>query len=161
MSPENWRPIPGYEGSYEVSDQGNVRSLDRIITQKNGLQRQKEGRTLRQIPNGKYGYLAVSLGRTNRKFVHRLVATAFLDLKENEEVDHINGNTADNTLSNLRCVSHSENMKFQRERKPLCKRGHRFAEVGFWNANGRRECGECRRIRDRKRRSPRLDCKTA
>ena len=149
---ERWLPVLEYEDSYEVSDRGNVRSVSREITMKNGVPRKVKGKVLRQVTNGKYGYRGVSLGRANRKFVHRLVADAFLGLREGEEVDHINGDTSDNSISNLRCVSHAENMKLQRDRKPLCKRGHRYDEVGFWNVYGRRECGECRRIRDRKRR---------
>ncbi|MDU6479009.1 MAG: NUMOD4 domain-containing protein, partial [Corynebacterium kroppenstedtii] len=48
MSKERWRPVVGYEGIYEVSDQGRVRSLDRIITQHDGMKRPMRGRILRQ-----------------------------------------------------------------------------------------------------------------
>lgn len=142
--------VRGYERAYEVSDRGNARSLDRVITMTNGVPRPIKGRVLRPVTTSRYGYRAVSLGRGRRLFIHRLVAAAFLGLKADQEVDHMNGDTTDNSLSNLRCVTHAENMRLQRERKPLCQRGHRYDEVGFWNANGRRECGECRRIRERR-----------
>lgn len=151
MTNENWKPIPGYEDSYEVSDRGNVRSIDRKFIMKNGVKRHVKSRILSQTPNGRYGYMGVNLGNGNRKYVHRLVASAFLDLEKGDEVDHINGDTSNNSLSNLRCVTHADNMKLQRERKPFCKRGHKYEDVAFWRPDGRRECGECRRIRDRNR----------
>lgn len=74
---ETWRPVVGHEGSYEVSDQGNVRSLDRT-TIRNGHVHKLRGKVLVPVRASEYGYLRVSLGRGKPQFVHRLVAAAFI-----------------------------------------------------------------------------------
>lgn len=102
---ENWVPIDGYEGLYEVSDAGMVRSLKRTTT---------SGRVLSQRA-GTGGYLNVCLCKDNRKktfVVHRLVARAFLDNPEGKsEVNHKNGIRTDNRVENLEWVTRSENEK--------------------------------------------------
>lgn len=149
-TPEEWRPIPGYEGLYEASDHGRIRSLDRTIT-RNGRPSRLQGRVLTPVGDGKYGYLRVGLGRKNLKFVHRLVAEAFIGDGSGLDVDHRDGDPANNHLSNLRYLTHAENMRAQRERKPRCQRGHSF-EDAYWSPNGRRCCRTCITIRDRRRR---------
>lgn len=148
---EEWRDIPGREGLYQVSNLGRVKSLDRFLVTKTGSQRKHKGKILKPRKNGKYGYLGVYLGRDEQRYVHRLVAEAFLKLEPGLEVDHLDGDVANNSVGNIRVMTHAENMRAQRDRKPLCQRGHKFSEHAFWNANGRRECGECRRMRDRTR----------
>jgi hypothetical protein len=76
-SVENWRPVVGYEGIYEVSDLGRVRSVDRIEPYMN---RRRSGRILRPRPLRK-GYLLVGLkmhGKERGRLVHRLVLDAFV-----------------------------------------------------------------------------------
>ena len=94
---EEWRPVVGYENLYEVSDWGNVRSLDRIIEQrgKNGktFKRRFKGIILKKTLNS-YGYHVVSLSDENHESkegkVHRLVAEAFIPNPENKkEVGHL------------------------------------------------------------------------
>ena len=105
---ERWAPVAGYEGLYEVSDHGRVRSLDRLVVDKTGTrQRLFKGRLLQNIC-ASTGYHHVSLHRNNkrveRRQVHRLVAEAFLGRPATERmcVDHRNGARDDNRVSNLR-----------------------------------------------------------
>lgn len=114
MDNEVWKDVKGYEGYYQVSNLGNVRSLDRIILCKNGSERFTVGKPLK--PQMDYqGYLRVGLnicGKFKTYRVHRLVALNFLDEKENkDQVNHINGIKDDNRLTNLEWVTGSENIK--------------------------------------------------
>lgn len=96
--------------SYEVSTLGNVRSLDKVIT-RNGKDARIKGKAL--SPNvGKTGYLSVQIGRGKRKYIHRLVAEAFIGFDDVFlEVNHKNGIKADNRLANIEVVTHSQNIK--------------------------------------------------
>ena len=97
---EVWKAIPGYEGQYEVSDQGNVRTFRRGA---NG-RLMKPGR----MPQG---HLSVALGRKNSQCVHRLVLLTFVGpAPDKHECCHNNGNPADNRLENLRWGTRSENI---------------------------------------------------
>jgi hypothetical protein len=97
---EIWKAIPGYEGQYEVSDQGRVKSY----------RRDHEGRFLRpgRMPGG---HLSVALGRGNSQCVHKLVLLAFVGpAPDKHECCHNNGNPADNRLENLRWGTRRENI---------------------------------------------------
>lgn len=135
LEAEVWRPIPGRE-AYQVSSHGRVKGL--------------RGNILTLLSNGKYGYLGCALGKGPRYYVHRLVASAFLGDGTELDVDHINGDTADNRLVNLRYLTHGENMAAQRERKTHCAKGHSFADA-YWGPNGRRQCRTCRQLADNRR----------
>lgn len=79
VSFEEWRPIEGYEGLYEVSNLGRVRSLDRVVKDSR-CERKCKGKLLKLSPNGR-GYLRVVLskeGKSKQHRIHRLVAIAFL-----------------------------------------------------------------------------------
>lgn len=105
---EIWKDIEGYEGYYQVSNFGNVRSLDRIISGK-----RYKGNLIKCIYDCR-GYKRVGLTKnkiTKNFTVHRLVANAFIPNPEKKnEIDHINTNTGDARVDNLRWVTHSENM---------------------------------------------------
>jgi len=112
---EVWEFIPGYEGFYQVSNFGNVRSVDRFVNSINGSSRLLKGRLLVKYKNQK-GYLSVCLKVNNKqrtKLVHQLVAKTFLNHKANgnkKVVDHINHDKSDNRVENLRVVSQRENL---------------------------------------------------
>lgn len=109
---EEWRPVVGYEGFYEVSNLGNVRSIDRIIKYKKSGKSLRRGRTMRLNTN-RYGYIDLKLcknGQEKAHLVHRLVANAFLINPETKpQVNHKNGVKNDNRLENLEWATLSEN----------------------------------------------------
>lgn len=106
MKQEIWKQVKGWEGKYEVSNRGNVKRV-------------KDGKMLTRHINSRTGYESVSLydkstQTTTMKYVHRLVAEAFIPNPKNlEQVDHIDGNKSNNKLSNIRWCSR----KFNNSRK--------------------------------------------
>ena len=111
-----WLPVPEYEGFYEVSDEGEVRSVDRTIIRKGDVEVNLKGRTLRPGTD-KFGYLMVTLSvgsSTLSKSVHTLVALAFLgERPKNYDVRHLNENITDNRASNLEYRPRSETVANQ------------------------------------------------
>lgn len=111
---EVWREVKGYEGYYEVSNFGRVRSLARVITDKNG-------RKLKVVPKmlsiiiGKVGYPVTSLtknGKSKTCTIHRIIAEAFIPNPENKRtVNHIDGDKTNNDLENLEWATHQENYR--------------------------------------------------
>lgn len=112
MAEELWKTIIGYEGLYEVSDQGRVKSINRKRTDCRGrVQSFKETILKPEIVFD--GYMRVNLCQ-NGKQKHYRVATLVYEafngpIPEGKELDHINGERTDNRLENLRVVSHLEN----------------------------------------------------
>jgi hypothetical protein len=114
---EQWKPVPGYEGLYEVSDQGKVRSLERWTA---------KGRGHRLIPSCIMkqvlvkGYLCVSLSKKKQKQlkVHRLVIEAFNGPAPEwaTMVNHIDKNTLNNCLSNLEWSDNGHNKRHANRR---------------------------------------------
>ena len=111
---EQWKDIKGYEGLYQVSNLGKVRSLDRIVKQfghKQEYERLIKGKLLKlHIQNG--GYLIATLTKNNNErkmLVHRLVAIAFMGNNEGMQVNHKDGNKLNNKLSNLEWCSQEYN----------------------------------------------------
>lgn len=93
---EIWKDVVGYEGLYEVSSLGQVRSKKTKLIKKQRLMNR--------------GYPAVTLKRM--ELVHRLIAKAFVENPYNkEQVNHINGIKTDNSLDNLEWVTHAENQR--------------------------------------------------
>lgn len=109
-----WRAIAGYEGLYEVSDDGHVRSLTRYVKKRTGVIAPVAGRVLKAAPSRR-GYLAVSLWRENAgktREVHRLVAIAFVPNPLGlPEVDHIDSVRKNNSAANLTWCTRSENLQ--------------------------------------------------
>ena len=110
---EIWKDIKGYEGMYQVSNLGRVKSLGRIVTRKNGRRLTIQERILKPKPT-QNGYLQVKLCYSSGKgkwfLVHRLVCEAFHKNPENKpEVNHINEDKLDNRACNLEWVTAKEN----------------------------------------------------
>ena len=113
---EIWKDVPGYEGYYQVSDQGNVRSVDRVVTYKAGFDRLHSSRLLRG--DLARGYVLVALykdGARKVAGVHRLVLWAFVcPPGKGLEARHLNGNRQDNRLCNLAWGTKTQNMADKR-----------------------------------------------
>lgn len=109
---EIWQNIEGFEGIYQVSNQGNVRSLDRMVEHSNKVLRLYKGKTL-TLKTDKYGYKRVGLsynGNVTYYQVHRLVYETFCGkIPEGMQVNHINEDKTDNRLCNLNLMTPKEN----------------------------------------------------
>ena len=107
---EEWRKVEGFE-AYEVSNYGNVRSIERKVLCSSGEVRHRKAVLLK--PTSVLGYAIVTIysnRKPNYRKIHRLVATAFLGNPEKlPVVNHINGNKLDNTVSNLEWCTPSHN----------------------------------------------------
>ena len=113
MEQEIWKDIKGWEGFYQVSNLGRVKSLDRWYYSKEGTHVHAKERILALASDPK-GYPFVLLCRNNTRkqiAVHRLVAMCFCEKGDNDiQVDHINTIRTDDRVENLRWVTHKENM---------------------------------------------------
>lgn len=111
-----WAPVAGFEGLYEISENGEVR----------GLHREREGTRLLHTRMGRNGYLVVALSRQGKATtinVHALVARSFLGPPpDHHEINHIDGDKGNPSLSNLEYVTRSDNLRHAYRtglRKPL------------------------------------------
>lgn len=111
---EEWRSVKQYDGTYEVSSLGNVRSVPRIVKYKDGRIREYQSVVLKQN-KGSHGYRMVGLatcGKVKASLVHRIACEAFLvNHKSSRTVNHIDGNKVNNVLENLEWATDSENQK--------------------------------------------------
>ena len=106
---EVWIDIDSYEGLYQISNLGRVKSLDCSVNARNGKKRRRTGKILKQTDNG-HGYLFVNLSKNNlikRFYVHRLIANVFIPNYNNlSEVNHKDENSLNNKANNLEwCTS--------------------------------------------------------
>lgn len=149
---EQWREIPGTNGTYEVSDRGNVRSWSHM----------KQGAKLQPVPGGPRKYLCVRIpvnGKYKRVFVHREVALAFLGPRpEGALIRHLNGNKLDNRLTNLAYGTQADTRRDKYKAEALkialavvraemtgevCPQGHeRTAKNAYWH-EGEYRCRTC------------------
>jgi len=159
-----WRAVPGYEGLYEVSAAGAVRSLDRtesVTIKGRTSRRQRPGRRLSAPPNSA-GYPKVGLwsdGRVRTAGVHALVAEAFLGRRPvGTEVRHLDGDASNNVVANLAYGTVSENAydavrhkTHGQTRKVTCPRNHALAGRNIMPsvaARGHRACLACSRAKN-------------
>lgn len=156
MGDETWLPVAGYEGSYEVSDLGRIRSIDR---------RDRQGRMCRglvlKLRADRDGYLTFHTGRPRRVLrVHRLVLLAFQGPAPEgaTEVRHVDGDPANNHLANLRWGTSAENKADQvrhgthrNASKTHCPQGHPYDEANTYVPPGtnNRACRACARAHTR------------
>ena len=109
---EIWRDVPGYEGYYQASNLGRIKSVERIVKHNCGGPKKLNERILKGYVN-RYGYIRVDLSKEgiNKQFsAHRIVALTFLG-DSDLVVNHIDGVKTNNNIDNLEYVTHQENTK--------------------------------------------------
>jgi HNH endonuclease/NUMOD4 motif len=157
--PEVWLPVVGYEGFYEVSSIGGVRSLARFVHNQHGAYL-KEGCALTPSINTK-GYRRVTLtqaGVSRTREVHRLVCLEFHGQPgSGQEVRHLDGDSLNNCASNLAWGTHSENCLDKvthgtainaSSLKTHCPQDHAYDEENtYYQEGGGRQCRACQRRR--------------
>jgi hypothetical protein len=150
---ERWLPVVGYEGSYEVSDLGRVRTLARL----DARGRRRKEKVLSPRPTTRdHRAIALYAGGIRTDFqLHRLVLDAFVGPRpEGMEGCHWNDIPTDNRLANLRWDTRSANVRdsvrngnHAMKNKTHCPHGHEYtSENTYIYPQGRRSCNECRRI---------------
>lgn len=119
MKDEIWKDIKNYEGLYQVSNLGNVRSLDKIdyiynFKKEQKVKRIRKGKIIKHNISNK-GYKFVSLYKNKKRnnfYIHRLVAQTFIQNIDNLPIiNHIDGNKLNNNISNLEWCTYSHNVK--------------------------------------------------
>lgn len=171
---EEWKPIAGFEGYYEVSDQGRVRSVPRVTIRSNGVPLTVKGRVIAQHPAPPYGYQKVVLQRDGvwtTFSVHRLVALHWCDRQPGQDdVLHGPAGSQVNAAWNLRWGTPVDNAADRREfgapyppPREMCGAGlHPMTEENTYRPPKRpndRHCKACQRdrVRDyRKRRAQKV-----
>lgn len=158
---ETWLSVIGWEGYYEVSDLGRVRSVERIVPRSSGHPQRIRERILKALP-GAHGYPRVNLcvdGRYVQRTVHSLVLEAFVGpCPPGMESLHRNGVRTDCRLSNLRWGTSAENKADTRAHghnamlnRTHCAQGHPYNEENTYMWRGRRICKACRAAYRRRR----------
>lgn len=157
---EQWKPVVGYEGIYEVSDLGRVRSLDRL----DAAGRRVRGRVLklRRLPNGRPRVALARLGSTVDAYTYRLVLEAFVGpCPPGMEALHWDDDADNNTLPNLRWGTRADNMRDMSRNgrgnagREHCPSGHAYTPENTYTYPGARKhrgCRECGRLHSANRR---------
>ena len=156
---EIWVPVVGYEGYYEVSSWGRVRSLDRVFIKSNGRKHTVRER-IRAPHTDDWGRVSVGLTRSGESKtcrVHRLVLEAFVGpCPPGMVACHANDDASDNRLENLRWDTPRENNldkvrngNDHNVRKTRCPQGHSYSGNNLRTYQGRRYCRKCTNDRNR------------
>ena len=111
---EIWRDIKDYEGLYQVSNLGNIKSLKRTITYQNGKVIHLKEKILKPKLCNSYAYIELSKNNKAKHFyIHRLVAQEFIkDYNKKLEINHKDFDRSNNKLENLECITKYENWKY-------------------------------------------------
>lgn len=160
---EEWRAVIGFEGLYEVSNFGRVRSLNRTLSDG----RRWKGQPIKTYANSKAGHQSVKLSRGGSDYqhrqVHRMVAEAFIpNPNDFPVVRHLDDVPTNNQVSNLAWGTYSDNLYdairngnrlYEFATKVACKNGHEYTEENSFFRKDRRarECRQCMRDRSNKR----------
>lgn len=137
---EQWKDVVGFEGYYQVSNKGCVKSLDRIIKYSNGYLSNHKGRILKQeVSKNKYNRVTLSLKDYQKRYLtHRLVLTHFIPNPEKKPcVNHKDGNGFNNNVTNLEWCTYSENER------------HSYDVLKKVNANRKLSKNDIKFIKDR------------
>ena len=139
MIEEIWRPIEGYEGLYEVSNTGQIRSLDMYLKCKGKSYRLQKGKVLSPSKNTD-GYLQVGLccnGKYKKCLVHRLVAQVFLPNPDNlPEVNHLDEDKTNNRVENLEWCDRKYNLNYGSRQDKVRESK---LKSGYWTGLSREE----------------------
>ena len=130
---ETFKQIPGYEGLYEVSDLGNVRSLSRSWKNSTGGMVTTKLKILKPLISN--GYISYALCKNNvvkRIGAQRIVYNAFYGIKDKMVIDHIDGNPLNNNLDNLRMCTSRQNVSFENVKRKR-KKYSQYIGVTFNN----------------------------
>lgn len=136
---EIWKDIPGFEGFYQASNLGRIRSLDRevVVSRGNSQFTQKiKGTTMKHFDSDGYPMIALRKnGIKTQKYVHGFVARAFLGEKpKGKFVNHKNEIRTDNRVSNLEYITHKENINYgTRTEKVVKKLSHPVVAINIDN----------------------------
>jgi len=161
---EEWRPVVGWEGFYEVSNFGRVRSLDRTVVRSNGVSVHFKGRIRKYgvLPKGYFVMPLRSGTLVQNKTVHRMVCEAFHGPAPEGEpwALHRNGQAWDNRPENLYWGTPKDNSDdmtrhgtrsngLEEWGSSLCGRGHDLTvtDAVYTSPKGHRVCRECKRLR--------------
>lgn len=147
---EIWKPVKGFEDGYEVSNLGRIRSVDRYVPYKKRYRKFVKGMVLSPILHSR-GYLKVSLCKNESKrkqyFVHRIVATAFLDNPDTlPQVNHKDMDKTNNCVDNLEWCDNSWNNKHSflygdRKRLPSGDKHPKSKKVLLFDMDNNFVCG--------------------
>lgn len=161
-----WKPVVGFEGHYEVSNRGDLRSVTRVIMRSNGRKHTWKSRAIKQSTQKRTGYRYAVLckgGYHRTVRMHRVVAEAFIPNPDDlSMVLHGDGSRTNNAVENLRWGTRSDNSKDAVKHgtfrngwsdRTHCINGHEFTPENTRKTSKQRHCRTCARENERRYRA--------